>query len=247
MSIESRRNYSDKWILGADSIRSSNIQDHVRSDQHAHAMLLLRKSQAQSKGLDASSYAPIAKALNQMSEGDRKTLRVKFDIAHFVATQHLAFVNYPALCQLESKHGVEIGTAYRNENAGKTFCHFIAEPRRDHLKEILSKSQFFSLLMDGSTDTGNIDDELFLVLWCDVDCDDQLVHTHMSYLCVSRPKSVNAKGLFDCLEGSLQRLGIEAISAEQCKMLVGIGTDGASANIAAAGLKGLVEKHAPWL
>ena len=86
LSIESRRNYSDKWILGADSIRNSNIRNHARSDQHAHAMLLLRKSQAQSKGLDASSYAPIAKALNQMSKGDRKTLRVKFDIAHFVTT-----------------------------------------------------------------------------------------------------------------------------------------------------------------
>ena len=28
---------------------------------------------------------------------------------------------------------------------------------------------------------------------------------------------------------------------------MGIGTDGASANIAAAGLKGLVEKHLPWV
>ena len=144
LSIEGRRNYSDKWILGADSVRNSNIRDHAHSDQHAHAMLLLRKSQAQTKGLDASAYAQIAKALNQMSEGDRKTLRVKFDIAHFVATQRLAFANYPALCQLESKHGVEVGTTYHKENAGKTFCHFIAEYRRDHLKEILSKAQFFS-------------------------------------------------------------------------------------------------------
>ena len=101
--------------------------------------------------------------------------------------------------------------------------------------------------MDGSTDSGNIDDDIFLALWCDVDTDDQLVHTHMSYLCVSRPKSVDGKGLFDCLENSLRIVGIEAMSAEQCKMLVGIGTDGASANIAAAGLKGLVEKETPWL
>ena len=117
-----------------------------------------------------------------MSEGDRKTLRVKFDIAHFVVTQRLAFTNYPALCQLESKHGVEVDTTYHNENAGKTFCktfcHFIAESRRP-FKKILSKAQFFPLHMNGSTDTGNIDDEIFLVLWCDVDCDDQLVHTHI--------------------------------------------------------------------
>ena len=93
-----------------------------------------------------------------MSEGDRKALMVKFDIAHFVAKQRLAFANYPALCQLESKHDVEVGTTYHNVNAGKTFCHFIAEFMRDNLKEILSKAQFFSFLMDGSTDTGNIDD-----------------------------------------------------------------------------------------
>ena len=118
-------------------------------------MLLLRKSQAQARGLDATAYAPIAKALHQMSEGDRQTLGVKFDIAHFVAIQQLAFTNYPALCELEAKHGVDVGTAYRNQNAGKTFCHFIAESRRQQLIENLSNAQFFSLLMDGSTDTAN--------------------------------------------------------------------------------------------
>ena len=139
-NIEGRRNYSDKWVLGADSVRTSNIRDHSHSGQHAHAVLLLRKSQG--RGLDASAYAPIAEALHQMLEGDRKTLRVKFDIAHFVAIQRLAFTNYPALCQLEAKHGVDVGTAYCNQNAGKTFCHFIAESRRQ-LVENLSNAHFF--------------------------------------------------------------------------------------------------------
>ena len=142
-SVKGRRNYSDKWVLGADSVRTSNIQDHSCSEQHAHAMLLLIKSQAQAGGLDASAYAPIAKALHQVSESDRDTLRVKFDIAHFVSTQRLAFTNYPALCQLEAKHGVVVGSAYRNQNAGKTFCHFIAESRRKGLIGKLSKAQFF--------------------------------------------------------------------------------------------------------
>jgi len=33
----------------------------------------------------------------------------------------------------------------------------------------------------------------------------------------------------------------------ECAKIVGIGTDGASANIAGAGLKGLVEKEIPWV
>ena len=43
-SIERRRNYSDKWISGADSVRTSNIRDHAKTDQHKHAMMLLKKS-----------------------------------------------------------------------------------------------------------------------------------------------------------------------------------------------------------
>ena len=49
------------------------------------------------------------------------------------------------------------------------------------------------------------------------------------------------------LEGRLWGIGIEEVSAEQCKKLVSVGTYGASTNIAASGLKGLVEEHLPWV
>ena len=45
----------------------------------------------------------------------------------------------------------------------------------------------------------------------------------------------------------MQRLGISTINREECGKIVGIGTDGASVNIAGAGLKGLVEKEIPWV
>ena len=136
---------------------------------------------------------------------------------------------------------MNVGIDYINEHAAETFCHYIAESRREELAENLASTKFFSVLMDGSTDKGNIDDELFLVPWCDVD------GTRMSYFAVARPDTVTASGLFECLQTSLQRIGISAINAEECKKLVGIGTDGASANIASAGLKGLVEKEVPWV
>ena len=49
------------------------------------------------------------------------------------------------------------------------------------------------------------------------------------------------------LETGLKGLGITEISAEKCAKLVGIGTDAASANIAASGLKGLVEERLDWV
>ena len=45
----------------------------------------------------------------------------------------------------------------------------------------------------------------------------------------------------------LGQLGITAIKPEEYKFLVGIGIDGASANIASGGMKGLVEKELPWI
>ena len=245
--IVGRRNYSDKWVVGADSIRTSNIKDHAHTDHHNHAMMLLKKEQSQSFGLGPSSYAPIAKALTVLPEGNKASLRVKFDIAHFVATEKLAFTKYPRICELEAHHGVDMGTSYTNEVAGKTFCHYIAESRREDLTKRLSEVRFFSLLMDGSTDSGNIDDEMFLVLWCDVDGSDEKVHTRMNFFAVCRPQETTGKGLFDCMTGALGKLGIAAIDPDACKNLIGIGTDGASANIAAAGMKGLVEKELPWV
>lgn len=69
----------------------------------------------------------------------------------------------------------------------------------------------------------------------------------MAYLTVVRPQSVTARGLFKVLESVLQDLGIPEVSAKHCNKLVGIGTDGASTNIAANGLKGLVEECLPWM
>ena len=241
--IRGRRNFSEKWILGADSVRMSNLRDHARNDQHAHAMSLLNKQCAESLGLGLASYAPIAKALNTLSEDERERLKVKFDIAYFVATEKLPYTKYPKICELEARHGVKIGTSYRHENAGKDFMHYIAEAKRQDLVQKVTKAKFFSLLLDGSTDKGNIDNEILLVVWCDPDGTDEKVHTRMDYFAVSRPQSVKADGLFQVLEEGLQRLGIKEVSADECKKLVGVGTDGAASNIAAAGLKGLVERR----
>ena len=56
--------------------------------------------------------------------------------------------------------------------------------------------------MDGSTDISNIDEEMFLVLWCDVDGNDEKVHSRMQFFSILRPDRVNAAGLFECLQNS---------------------------------------------
>ena len=109
--IRSRKNFSDKWVVGADSVRVSNVRDHAQNQQHLHAMSLLRKRNAEAAGLDPLSSTPIAKAFNNLPDEEREKLRVKFDIAHFVATENLPFTKYSKICELEAHHGVELGNS----------------------------------------------------------------------------------------------------------------------------------------
>jgi len=50
---------SDLMIVGANSVRLSNVCDHVQSDQHAHAMLLLKKQHTKFAGLPPSTDGAI--------------------------------------------------------------------------------------------------------------------------------------------------------------------------------------------
>ena len=119
--IENSSNFSDKWIVGADSLSTSNIRDHAKTIQHCMAMSLLEKEHAITRGDSLSTYAPIARAIEKIPITESARLRRKFDIAYLVATEKLSYLKYPSICELEKKHGVDIGVAYTNERSGKVF------------------------------------------------------------------------------------------------------------------------------
>ena len=64
------------------------------------------------RGETASSFAPNAAAVNTLSGEERETLCCKFDIAFFPAKEKLSFRKYPAICKLEARHSVNLGSAY---------------------------------------------------------------------------------------------------------------------------------------
>ena len=144
---------------------------------------------------------------------------------------------------------MDLGTFYLSDTTGKSFVHCIFQSRRQGLVDHLKKAKFFSLILDGSTDKGNTDNELVLAVWCEIDGKDERIHIKqkMGYFTVSRPQAVTADGIFSLLESTIQKLEIESITEATYKKLVILATDGASANIAASGLKGLVERQLSWI
>ena len=101
------------------------------------------------------------------------------------------------------------------KNLVESLFSTLQNTRRQDLHTSLSKAMFFSLMMDGSTDSSNADNELLLVLWCDPDGEDERIHTRISYLSVYKPPHTTAEGLFQSLKYGLQCLGIDSVCEQR--------------------------------
>ena len=112
-----------------------------------------------------------------------------------------------AVCELEEWHGAELGQGYKNDQACATFIDFLACEQQEQLMAALSHSKFFSLQADGSTDAGNVEDELFLILHFNPYLADGKVHVHDSFFTVRQLSRGRVQGLFDCLKNAVKYMG----------------------------------------
>ena len=101
-----------------------------QSDQHKAAMTSLRTSRAKANKEPVVNYAPIASCLMTMQEPDQARMRRKFDTCYLMAKEGIAFEKFPKLCDLEERHDVDIGHAYRTAPSAQSFTYYIVEAQR---------------------------------------------------------------------------------------------------------------------
>ena len=159
-------------------------------------MSYLKVDLAKANNEPVTSFSTIARSLMNMDATTRERMKRKFDICYVMAKEGISFSKYTAL---QSRHDVDLGVAYRNDVSAKSFTGFIAQSQRDCFIHSLTKLHFFSFLMDGTTDSGKVEDELVVVLYC------QQVDVHMEirscarYLSVVTPNKADTDGFVNCL------------------------------------------------
>ena len=62
---------------------------------------------------------------------------------------------------------MDLGQSYATKDYAKSFTHYIAESQRREFNRTLSSSHYYSFLIDSTTDAGNIEDELIVILYCE--------------------------------------------------------------------------------
>ena len=162
--IRSTKNFSTAWITGSTNQKLSNVLDHTQSEQHKSSMSLLRVEQAKATNAALTTYAPIAKSLLSMDKLLEERMGKKFDFCYVLAKENLAFRKYPVIHKLESRHEVDLGQSYATKDSDKLFTHFIAESQRSAFMQSQSTTLFCSCLMDGTSDAGNVEDQLIVIM-----------------------------------------------------------------------------------
>ena len=239
----SMRNYNSAFVEGTTNTHASSFKEHASTEMHKRAMILYKKEHSS----NVCDYAPIARALllPSMDELTSARLKRKFEIAYLIAKEKMSFKKMKTLCDLEERHGVDIGGSYRNDHACATFVEFIGADLRHQLRKDINKARFFSIQVDSSTDCGNIDEELFMVLFFDGLSEDGKVIVRDKFFAVRQLCHGTGQGLYDCFKQAMVYLDIPP--AEWKQKIIGLGCDGTSANIGSGGLKGHLERDMPWI
>ena len=164
-SLHRMKNFSMDWINGSTNQRTSNVTDHATSEQHLTAMTCTKIQTAKASHQCQASYSPLPRCFLKMDAATKSRMKKKFDISYMMAKENIAFRIYPAIFELEQCHGVDLGSAYKTKGSAKQFTHYIAESLCHNFAKELLTLHFDSFLMDGSTDAGNIENELVVVMY----------------------------------------------------------------------------------
>jgi hypothetical protein len=72
----------------------------------------MRANEAKAMKKPVTTYAPIATSLLVMDKSLEKKMGKKFDICYLLAKENMAFRKYPAIHELETRHGLDLGQTY---------------------------------------------------------------------------------------------------------------------------------------
>ena len=86
-------------------------------------------------------------------------------MCYMMAEENIPFSKYPSFLELEDRHDVDMGPAYRTSDSAKSFTSFIATCQRNDFLGNLKGCHFYSILMDGTTDLGN-KEEIVAMVYC---------------------------------------------------------------------------------
>ena len=122
--------------------------------------------------MGASSFAeeivkssPIRRGLTKMATRDKEVLENRFNSAYDLAKKERPYSDFPDLIELLEKNGVKYRASCQNKRAAANFVDRCGEVLKESFVEDLLRANYYSILVDGSTDSNVIEQELIYVIF----------------------------------------------------------------------------------
>ena len=205
------------FITGSTNLRSSALKEHEKCQAH------LRSSEAK-EAADKPEMSAFMKSLHKMSEDEKAVLLKLFTTALYIALQNKPFTDFPQLLHLQSVNfNCDLTQNYSNGKQAACFIRYLAEAIREDVRSAFHASPFISTIMDGSTDTGNIDEEIVYVRYFNM----ETFYADCRFLCLKSVCKADAEHLFQVLTSAMENDGSYP---EWLESLVCCTADGAAVN-----------------
>ena len=227
------RNFNSAFVVGitGTALKKDNVCKHQRSDIHAKAINMDRQPTIS----EIYRSTPLGRAFASANSEETGRVSKLFEIAYMLAKEELPFTKYCAVVELEKKHGVSLGNAYATEHKCRDFTVLIGESMRD---DVLQKSQYLAVLMDGSTDSSVVEKELIYVMFVGADG-----KVECRFFQLKDVPDATSSGIKSLLLESFAEFGMDL-----AQKLVSICVDGAAVNLGVRrGLSTLLKQESPWL
>ena len=196
------------FVSGTGTFRKDLIKTHDRSKHHSQCC---KAQQAREKPTDTV----MAKTVAKMNRANFEVLQKLFRTAYYIAKEKLPMAKLAGMCKLQQANGVEIKDTYINDHACREFIGAMAQTEMARTKKEIADARFVSVLSDGSTDTGIIEQEAVYVRFIR---DGKSV----TRLAACQPvKHADAAGVLDAIDDAFKTVGIVDSEAWERKVVCG--------------------------
>ena len=178
---------------------------HMRSKEYIQC----EKVSHVTKQIENNEATPIVGGICNMEKAIELRLTKLFRTAYYLAEKERPFTGFAGLIQLQNCNGADLGTTYMNDKAAQSFISSIAGVYFDEPKHILAECDFFSVLVDGSTDKSDIEEELIFVRIIEDG------YPTMAYLKIVDLQHANADGIVAALDQAFEQFGFDPISRKK--------------------------------
>ena len=200
-------------IYGCSNIRLETIKIHETTNTHLYAVNRM-KNQSNPKN------APAYKAQLHLNKAIYAKLAIMFQTVHAINIQAQSATDFIWMNKLDTMKGLDIGQKYSGNPKNCTeFATAIADIQRKKLSDKLSRSNFVSVIVDGSTDSAMRENDMIYVQTCSSGS----VSTNFIYCC--QVEHGTASGIIDAIQRAVKTV---CDWPQFTHKLVGLGSDGAS-------------------